>query len=282
MLGTETRFTIVGIDELDSTDGEWEMQRALYRSKNYLFVSDLSTYFGYGYQSLNKFLNEKQQPNQWTENAMLHGKTTEPECVSQLREFYEQSNIDPIKLVHNKITSIVKITSTFTDDIYLAGTPDVFLKTDHEKSVIEIKCPFNYANRFETTKKWAVAFALKYPRGYENAFIQALAYAVMFGTKYLKTCFYFKKNETEERTALIYDFEVPEWEHYNFLCHLDDFQRLVVAKPKNYRDLYKKEKQEYIKQLMKESLISYNKFTYEPIEIEPIQIQHLETKPTKA
>lgn len=282
MLGTESRIEIVGIDELDSTDGEWEMQRELYRSKNYLFVSDLSIYFGFGYQSLNKFFQERQQFNQWSENAMLHGKTTEPECVSQLRDFYEQTNIDPIKLVHNTITSVVKITTTFTEDIYLAGTPDAFLKTDYEKAIIEIKCPFNHGHKFASTKHWARAFITKHKRGYANAFIQALAYAIIFNTKYIKTCFYFKKGDTEERTGLLFDFEVPDWEHVKFLNFLNDFQKLVIAKPKKYRDVYKKEKQDYIKQLMKESLVSYNTFTYVPTEIEPIQIQHLETKPTKA
>lgn len=265
---------ILEVDRLDSDDGEWEMQRELYKSKGYVFISDLSIYFGYGYQTLNKFLNYTRTQTDWSERAMLHGKETEPECVTQLREFYEDSNLEPIKLVHNRTTFLKKIISTFTSDVQIAGTPDAFYRViGEDKQIIEIKCPFHFSERFETVTKWARAWHEQHKKGYQNAFIQAFAYALMFDTNYFKTCFYFKRGDFEERVGIVHDFKINIWDREVLLQYLADFQKLIEEKPKVFRDTEKRDKRKYINDLMKESLVSTNKFTYRPIETKPIMPQ---------
>ena len=101
-------------------------------NKDFISVTNLITFLGYGYESRYQMFNKKDKPeSEYLTKCLEHGHTWEPVCVKFL-----QDELGDEFFIFQRAISVV--------DGQVLGTPDAFVidRLTGELGILEIKCPF--------------------------------------------------------------------------------------------------------------------------------------------
>ena len=192
---------------LDSVDTdnrpEWEKWREKAREgrPGLVFGSQMPIWTGHGYESLNQLMKQltgevpPKKFNSYQENALEHGTFYESRAI----EFIRQTELRPGKqITHNRTSFLYECTQD--ENIAVVCTPDAWIDSVtwaggmniiEERSILEIKCPFNNRHKYESADQWKADFKNEHPIGYIGAAIQAALYATVGGCSQFEVAYFF-------------------------------------------------------------------------------------------
>lgn len=278
-------YRIVHTDTCDTSKRdswlEWRKEK-----KTVPTSSTLCSYFGHGFVSLNKVIQDKitEKPSitqegggnynsLFSERAKAHGSNQEINAKKLFKKYLKKNK--KIGEFYKRIGSgEISYQSCIAYDNEVSEvicTPDdLFVFSDSRgwgKMVVEYKCPYKVVldKGDKTIAQVAKEFHFKYPKGKENAFVQAATYALWCQADVFYTIFFFT-DTIEEDYIVIYRyspcsslytelFEALK-DTQGYLNELNDFNQ--QTKPPVFRT--KPNKKKLLSQLMElcyESTIIY-------------------------
>jgi hypothetical protein len=180
--------------------------------------SRMPIYYGYGYQSLNKFLANKNniEDTPFAKKYKDYGNLMEPEAKSY---FMDVNDYILISNGEETIHKILEYTNGEDDDtikINILLTPDCIVCEkipDYKNIVIEFKCPLRVIEMGERIKKplsyIMEEYRSKNRNGVPYAFIQALFYSIFMGRNDFATVHYFK-GINRNRGMMVYNYHIND------------------------------------------------------------------------
>lgn len=192
----------------------------------------LSSYFGYGFTSLDKTIREKLSINPepvpkkkksnfseyFSSKAKEHGSKYEVKAKQAFWNYVNTCEEEFILMeIDNGETSSHSIVTAYGISTEVVTTPDLIVEYEIKKTntrgkmIVEFKCPYQciVARGDKSVFEVARDFFRNNPKGKENSFIQAATYALVHGADIVRTVYYFT-DTVDEEYIVVYTYYMRE------------------------------------------------------------------------
>lgn len=180
-------------------------------------ASTISSYYGHHYTSFRQTMLDTlidKQPEPMAAKAMKHGEDNEPKAKMAYLKIMSDVTVYSDGQVTD-ITGIVPICANSTKATFIMTTPDMIIKRDEKREIVEFKCPYfeifmskNRKNR--TIEQIARDFLIKYPYGKEGSFMQATVYGLCAGDIECVNVVYYFNDGTDDEALVVYSYEISQ------------------------------------------------------------------------
>jgi len=179
-------------------------------------ASTLSAYFGHHHKSFKQTaigLREEKKEDIFVAKAMKHGELNEDNAK---RAYIEAMGDGKILNSGEKSTVYAFLpmpaTSYKSKPTFIMTTPDMVIKRDNAKEIVEFKCPYfeiftRKLRKNRTIAQLAYDFYTKNPMGKEGSFLQGAIYGMCEEAELINVVYYFT-DTTENVAIVIYTYDI--------------------------------------------------------------------------